>query len=99
VHRKDPANHKSRKAPKKTVEVKAKRQTIEQEAKTKAQLNNNKHNDAKQTPEVDEDKETFRMRKGRKRQSRHQRNYKLKPMRTLAPQIRCDPARLEAKRE
>ena len=46
-------------------------------------------------PEVEEGTEAIRKRRGSRRKKPTARNFMLKPMRSIAPLVRCDPARLE----
>ena len=46
-------------------------------------------------PIVEDGFEAIRNRRGKKARAALSRNFTLKPMRTIAPVLRCDPARLE----
>ena len=50
-------------------------------------------------PVVEEGAEAIRKRRGTKKNKVFARNFTLKPMRSIAPLLRCDPARLERIRQ
>ena len=95
IHRTDPAKHMSRKAPKRTKEEQERRRKAQAQAQAEGSGGRSSTNMNRGPPEVEEGTEATRKRKGSRRKRPIARSCLLKPMRTLAPQVRCDPIRLE----
>ena len=88
-HRMDPARHLSKKAPKRSKEEQERRRKAHDQAKA------DRGNASRRPPEVKEGREAIRRRRGKQGTKTTTRNFMLKPMRTIAPLVRCDPRRLE----
>jgi len=95
VHRVDPTKHLSRKAPKWTKAEQDKRRRAKAQEMSERGGRKNSWKRKYAPPIVEEGIETIRSRKGKKARTTADKNLKLKPMRTLAPILRCDPQRLE----
>ena len=95
IHRTDPAKHMSRKAPKRTKEEQERRRKAQAQTQAEGSGGRSSTNKKRGPPEVEEGTEAIRKRKGSRRKRPVARSYRLKPMKTLAPQARCDPIRLE----
>ena len=94
-HRTDPAKHLSKKAPKRSKEEQEKRKKAQAQAKAEGSGSRRSTKRKKDPPEVEEGSEAIRKRRGNQRRKIIARNFKLKPMKSIAPLVRCDPARLE----
>ena len=94
-HRIDPAKYLSKKAPKRCKEE----QETRRQARAQAEADEGGSRRAKKRkntpPIVEEGSEAIRNRRGLKGKKVFTRNSTLKPMRTIAPLLKCDPARLE----
>ena len=95
THRVDPTEHLSKKAPKKTENEKeaGRRQKEQAEAERGGGQRTLKRKDA--PPVVEERSEAIRNRRGKKARAIVTKNFRLKPMRSVAPVLRCNPAMLK----
>lgn len=95
IHRIDPVKHLSKKAPKKSKEEqeagRRERDRVEAEGGGSRKFCKRKA----APPVVEEGVEAIRNRRGTKARTTSTRIFTLKPMRSIAPLLRCDPARLE----
>ena len=91
----DPAKHLSKKAPKKSKEEQERRKRAQDQANAEESGSRRSTKRKKGPHEVEEGFEAIRKRKGNQKRKTIARNFRLKPMRSIAPRVRYDPARLE----
>jgi len=94
-HRTDPAINLSKKAPKRTKEEQETRRLARarEDAERGGRTRSWKRKNA--PPIVEDGGQSIRNRRGPKAKAAFAMNFTLKPMRSIAPVLRCDPARLE----
>ena len=94
-HRIDPAKHLFQKAPKRSKEEQERRKRAQDQARAEGSETRRSTKRRKAPPEVEEGSEAIRKRRGNQRRKILARSFRLKPMKSIAPLVRCDPARLE----